>query len=95
MNELSDERRAELERRLAEVQAELVEVAKRRLSFTASMFDPLREKSDELEAEADMIRLELARPPAPGRPPRVSRAGWALLAGSVVVILAALWLFVR
>ncbi|MFB4353778.1 hypothetical protein RAC69_11560 [Microbacterium sp. LS_15] len=77
------------------MQAELVEVAKRRLSFTANVFDLLREKSDELEAEADMIRLQLGRAPAPGRPPRIGSAGWALVAGSAVVIVAALWLFVR
>lgn len=70
MGGLSGERRAELEQRLASVQAEIVEISKHRLSFTASMFDPLREKSEELEAEADLIRNELDVSAAPGRPPR-------------------------
>lgn len=94
-SERPDERRAELERRLADVQAELVEISKHRLRFTAAMFDPIRERAEELEAEADAIRTELGVPAAPGRPPRSDGRGWALIAASAVVIIAVLWLFTR
>lgn len=95
MGGLSSERRAELEQRLVSVQAELVEISKHRLSFTASMFDPLRETSEELEAEADLIRNELGVSAASGRPPRVDGRGWALVVGSAVAITAAIWLLAR
>lgn len=94
MDALPGERRAELERRLDDVQAELVEISKHRLSFTAGMFDPLRERSEELETEADLIRTELGVPPAPGRPPRADGRGWALVVASAVAIVGAVWFFV-
>ncbi|MFJ4017949.1 hypothetical protein [Microbacterium sp. NPDC090014] len=92
---VSDERRVELEQQLVDVQAELAEISKQRLSFTASMFDPLREKSEELEATADRIRNELGAPAAQGRPPRADGRGWALVAASAVAIVAAIWFFMR
>lgn len=91
----SDERRADLERRLAEVRAELADVSKERLGYTASYFDPLREKSEALEAEADALRSELGLPAARGRPPRADGVGWALVCGSAVAIVILLWLVPR
>ncbi|MCK8468270.1 hypothetical protein M0722_13805 [Microbacterium sp. KSW4-16] len=93
--ELSDAQRADLEQRLAEVQAELVEVSKARLSYTVSAFDPLRDKSETLEIEADSIRRELGHPTAFGRPPRADGIGWALLGSGAVVTVALIWLFAR
>lgn len=94
-DESSDERRTDLERRLAEVQAELADLAQERLRYIVGDTSVLRERSEELESEADTIRRELGLPTALGRPARRDALGWTIVCLSAVVIVVVLWMLVQ
>ncbi|MDF2558650.1 MAG: hypothetical protein K0R99_96 [Microbacterium sp.] len=89
--ELPSHERAGLERRLAEIQVELEAIARERLRGTLATFPP-DDGAEELEAEADAIRIRLGNPPAMGRPPRESWLGWAALvvATAAIIVVVAL-----
>ncbi|MGW9158219.1 hypothetical protein [Microbacterium sp. NPDC055665] len=86
--------RAELERRLAEIQAALEVIARERLRGTLATLPP-DYGEEELEAEADAIRVRLGTPAALGRPPRESWAGWAALVVAIAAIIAVVALLIR
>ncbi|OAN34000.1 hypothetical protein [Microbacterium sp. H83] len=94
-DEPSGDRRADLEKRLAEVRAELADLAQERLRFIVGDTSVLRERSEELESEADGIRRQLGLPPAVGRPARRDGLGWTIVCLSAVVIVVALWMLVQ
>lgn len=86
--------RAELERRLADIQVELEVIARERLRGTLATFPP-DDGEEELEAEADAIRVRLGTSPAIGRPPRGSWLGWAALVVAIAAIIVVVALLTR
>ncbi|PRB56590.1 hypothetical protein [Microbacterium sp. MYb45] len=91
---LPAQERAELERRLADIQVELEVIARERLRGTLATFPP-DDGEEELEAEADAIRVRLGTSPAIGRPPRGSSLGWAALVVAIAAIIVVVALLTR
>lgn len=83
-----------MERRLADIQVELEVIARERLRGTLATFPP-DDGEEELETEADAIRVRLGSPPAIGRPPRASWAGWAALVVAIAAIIVVVALLTR
>ncbi|MBT2496774.1 hypothetical protein ACNPM4_02800 [Microbacterium sp. AGC62] len=91
---LPAQERGALERRLADIQVELEVIARERLRGTLATFPP-DDGEEELEAEADAIRVRLGTSPAIGRPPRESWLGWAALVVAIAAIIVVVALLTR
>lgn len=91
---LPAQERAELERRLAEIQVALEVIARDRLRGTLATLPP-DDGEEELEAQADAIRVRLGTPAALGRPPRESWLGWAALVVAIAAIIVVVALLIR
>lgn len=92
---LTDDQRAELEGRLADLQAQLAELAQDGMRWPDGPPPTLQDRSAELELHADAIRRRLGMPPALGRPPGRSWIGWMVLCAAVVAIVAVIFLVTR
>ena len=92
---LSAEQRAALEDRLAEVRAELEDLARDLLRRPGGGWGSARARSERLEAEADAIRAKFGMPVALGRSSRESWTGWAALSGALAMIALGVWYFAR